>query len=260
MAIKFQKYHGAGNDFIMIDDREKTFPEKDYKLVEDMCMRRFGIGADGLILIRPGGEGQAFDMVYYNADGQPGSMCGNGARCAVQFARKLQLFDKRDLRFTAVDGPHLAWLTTRGVRLQMGMPTGYRHLGDKNYFVDTGSPHYVRFLPNEINLEEYQVYETGRKIRYSGEWKDKGTNVNFVQERASGLTMRTYERGVEDETLACGTGVTAAAWVLGLMRGFRAGEIHVSALGGDLVVHLVPGEPPHLEGPAQFVFAGEWSK
>lgn len=261
-VVKFYKYHGAGNDFIVLDNRKKIFPIKNYKLVEELCNRRFGIGADGLLLLNSSKE-YDFDMGYYNADGKPGSMCGNGARCIVLFAYKSGII-KKQFVFTAPDGLHEATLikqnlktNTAIVKIKMGDLMEIKNLG-KDLFLDTGSPHYIRFVND---ASEVDVFVEGKKIRYSKPFSDKGTNVNFVAVKNNILFIRTYERGVENETLACGTGVTAAA-IAAVASGKtkQATKIKVEALGGTLFVYFKQNQgvfnEVYLEGEAQEVFEG----
>lgn len=260
--MKFSKYQGAGNDFIMIDNREGIFDENKLGIAA-LCHRRFGIGADGVILLQ-NVPNYDFEMIYYNADGSLGSMCGNGGRCAVRFAHSLGLFEEKTT-FLAVDGAHEAELKKNAIRLKMNDVSIIEHT-ENYYFLDTGSPHYVEIVKD---LDKYEVFSKGKAIRYNDRFCEKGTNVNFIEKiNQNALHIRTYERGVEDETLACGTGSVAAALVLSLgentKNAFPAGnyEIMVKTLGGDLSVafHKIDEntfENIFLSGAAQKVFDGE---
>ncbi|WP_439881358.1 diaminopimelate epimerase [Pontibacter sp. MBLB2868] len=253
MAISFYKYQGTGNDFIMVDNRKLIFPADDESLVKHLCDRRTGIGADGLILLQDHPD-YDFEMVYYNADGRLGSMCGNGARCTVRFARNLGVIEDVAC-FLAADGEHQASVERDLIQLKMNDVSGIEELGN-DYYLNTGSPHYVRFVDD---VEELDVYEEGRAIRYNDRFTAEGTNVNFVQ-RLSGnaIFVRTYERGVEDETLSCGTGVTACALVAGL-EGMES-PVKVKTLGGELEVAFEQDRNLfkyiYLIGPARQVFTG----
>ena len=251
---QFFKYHGTGNDFVMIDNREGGFDDS-IKNVEFLCHRRFGIGADGLILIE-NAEGFDFRMRYFNADGNEGSMCGNGGRCAVKFASDLGIFETTT-SFIAVDGPHHAMVENDEVSL--GMIDVEEIIDETNgYFLNTGSPHLVIFQENLDNLD---VKRQGAAIRYSDYWLSRGgVNVNFVQiVDDENLKVRTYERGVEDETFSCGTGVTAAAIASSVKNGLSQ-KIKIQTLGGKLEVSF-KGEQKFsqilLKGPALFVFKGD---
>lgn len=253
-SIRFSKYQGTGNDFIMIDDRDEQFPV-DKNFIEFLCHRRFGIGADGLILLR-NAEGYDFRMVYFNADGGEGSMCGNGGRCTVRFAQDLGLFEENTL-FIAVDGEHKAVACEEEIFLKMGDVTGGNPDGN-DYFLNTGSPHYVTFVEE---VEAVDVVTEGKKIRYGDVYGPKGgTNVNFVQNLdEQTLYVRTYERGVEDETYSCGTGVTACALVAHKRFGMTE-PINVKTKGGNLRVSFVEDETGfnniYLIGPAVKVYEG----
>jgi diaminopimelate epimerase len=253
MELLFYKYQGTGNDFIMIDDRGQIFEEDDLDLVRRLCDRKFGIGGDGLILIKEK-EGFDFEMVYFNADGSQ-SMCGNGARCAVAFSNYLGLLSDK-CRFLAIDGPHEATYNNGQVELGMSPVQQITTVGD-DYFINTGSPHYVRFV-EEVN--GYPVVAEGARIRYSDEYKPSGTNVNFVSRISEDeIFVRTYERGVEDETLSCGTGVTACALALGSQSGKNRIRIHTP--GGRLTVSFIAHPDGTfndiiLSGPATLVFKG----
>lgn len=205
--MKFYKYHGAGNDFLLADNRNNDY-RLDTDTVRFLCDRHIGFGADGLMLLESS-ESYAFRMEYFNSDGSGGMMCGNGGRCIVAFAAHLGI---KDFNFIAPDGEHRAELLSLGkesvVRLQMKDVLSYEQLSDNEYFLDTGTRHFVRFVED---VESYKVLETGRNIRYETRFAPIGTNVNFVQPYDEGIKVRTYEKGVEDETLACGTGIVASS-------------------------------------------------
>ncbi|MCD8538730.1 MAG: diaminopimelate epimerase [Leadbetterella sp.] len=252
--MEFFKYQGTGNDFVMIDNRRKQFDDTQAN-IGHICHRRFGVGADGLILIE-NAEGYDFRMRYFNADGAEGSMCGNGGRCAVQFASDLGIFQDTT-RFLAVDGEHRSRIAEGSVFLHMIDVEGIEEEAD-GYFVNTGSPHLVIFSDN---VDALDVKTLGSGIRYSPYWKSRGgVNVNFVQVvSADTLKVRTYERGVEDETYSCGTGVTAAAIVSHLRRA-AAPDLLIQTLGGTLKVSLNSGNRITgiiLSGPAKRVFRGD---
>ncbi len=253
--LTFYKYQGTGNDFIMIDNRSVMFDAQDEARIAKLCHRRFGIGADGLILLE-NAEGYDFRMVYFNANGKEGSMCGNGGRCTVQFAHHLGVFTEKT-KFIAVDGEHIAYLKNDWIYLKMQEVSEIETQKDF-YFLDTGSPHYVAFVKN---LPEYPVFQEGKAIRYNERFAEKGTNVNFIEKIApQKLQVRTYERGVEDETYSCGTGVTAAALVSSL-EGMQS-PIQIQTLGGMLEVTFKRNEQAtfeeiYLAGPAQKVFEGK---
>jgi diaminopimelate epimerase len=258
MQISFYKYQGAGNDFIIIDGSE-TFFEFTTEQIRFMCDRRFGIGADGLMIIlkHPSAD---FEMKYYNSDGLPGSMCGNGGRCLVQYAYHKKYIGAQT-KFIAVDGPHEAQILTdkNWVSLHMGDVDRVQAREKSDCFVDTGSPHVVRWVDNPDTVD---VISEGRFIRNSIDFKQHGTNVNFVKIHPDFLFVRTYERGVEDETLSCGTGVTAsvvAAAFTGKIDRNKSG-IEVKTKGGDLFVKFLFSDNKFsdvwLEGPAEFVFKG----
>ncbi len=256
MELSFYKYQGTGNDFVMIDDRAESFDLKNLKLVKSLCDRKFGIGADGLIAIRNHPDFD-FEMVYFNADGSQ-SMCGNGARCAVAFSSFLGIVNEKT-RFLAIDGPHEAVLSGAQVELLMG---DVKEITSKSedFFVNTGSPHHIRFV---AKAEGYPVFEEGKTIRNDASYAPGGTNVNFVEPISEDeVFVRTYERGVEDETLSCGTGVTAAAIVYGAQQ--QQSHIKINTLGGKLSVkfHSNPDgtfSKIWLIGPAEQVFSGKIS-
>ena len=255
MDLQFYKYQGTGNDFVMIDDRQNKFDESNHKLIAFLCDRKFGIGADGLILIRNHND-YDFEMVYFNADGHEGSMCGNGGRAIVRFAHDLGMIGN-ETKFIAVDGEHLASVTTNNISLKMMNVTTIEEA--KNfYFMDTGSPHYVEFLDEDLNQTD--VYNKGKSIRYNERFKEVGTNINFVEKTsATSLYVRTYERGVENETLSCGTGVTACA-LASSFKGMKS-PVSIKTLGGDLSISFEKKnegfENIFLIGPAQKVFKGK---
>jgi diaminopimelate epimerase len=250
--ISFEKYQATGNDFVMIHDPKALFPVSD-TLISALCHRRFGIGADGLILIRPHHR-LDFEMVYFNPDGSQ-SLCGNGSRCAVAFAHSLGIIGS-STHFMAHDGPHEATLIGNIVRLKMNNVLPAQHLAE-GFFLDTGSPHLVRFV---TEAGACQVKEEGAALRYSPVFAPGGTNVNFVEITGPRqLYVRTYERGVENETFSCGTGVTAAA--LAASSHAISSPIDVRTRGGDLTVEFQKeGEgfkEVYLIGPALQVFSGK---
>lgn len=255
----FYKYQGAGNDFIIIDNRNGLFNVTDPEALSRLCDRRFGIGADGLMLLKSS-EQADFGMDYYNADGRLGSLCGNGGRCIVAFAKHLRLIGS-ETAFLAADGIHQARISPEGdwVSLHM-MDVDKMMIDGEAYVLDTGSPHFVKRVGDLANLD---VYTEGRKIRYNDHYRTKGINVNFVEEEADGYFVRTYERGVENETLACGTGVTAVALAMADYKGLN-GDISTSirVAGGQLKVSFFKKEENFshiiLEGPATLVFEGDF--
>ncbi|RXK85937.1 diaminopimelate epimerase [Filimonas effusa] len=254
MDIHFFKYQGTGNDFIIIDNRDGKV-HFSTEQVKHMCDRRFGIGADGLMLLNTR-EGYDFEMKYYNADGRESTMCGNGGRCLVKFAHHRGI-SRNKYHFIAIDGPHDATIEdNRWVHLKMKDVDGLQH----NYtdtILNTGSPHYVKPVSD---IRHYDVVGEGKAIRYNETYAQEGINVNFVEEQAKGIYVRTYERGVEDETLSCGTGVTASALVFAHNEnGFNRVEIQTP--GGRLAVEFEKKGEAQFEniwlcGPANFVFSG----
>jgi diaminopimelate epimerase len=253
--MEFYKYQGTGNDFVMIDNRELNFNDT-LDNIAALCHRRYGIGADGLILIE-NQEGFDFKMRYFNADGAEGSMCGNGGRCAVKFASDLGIFTG-ETHFLAVDGEHHSKIENGNVYLHMIDVDNFTE-EKEGYFLNTGSPHLIIF--NE-DVDQLDVKSIGSSIRYSEYWKQRGgTNVNFVQViDENTIKVRTYERGVEDETYSCGTGVTAAAIISHLKRD-TSNRLAVKTLGGTLHVSLESGTKISeiiLSGPAKRVFIGSF--
>ena len=257
MHIQFYKYEGTGNDFVIIDNRHDFFPKSNIKLIENICDRHFGIGADGLLLLENDAVAD-FKMVYYNSDGNQSSMCGNGGRCLVAFAHKLGLI-KNDAVFNAIDGLHKATILENGnVSLQMKNVDELK-IGNEYVFLNTGSPHHVLMVDD---LENLDVKTNGSKIRYSDLYGQAGSNVNFVKQVAQNhFALRTYERGVEDETLSCGTGATAVAIAMNAIVKTDSQVIHLDVQGGKLKVSFTKSNDIYtnvfLEGPANFVFDGE---
>ena len=259
MKIDFYKFHGTGNDFIMVDNRDLIFSKNDTNLIHRLCHRRFGIGADGLILLENGeDEEDDFKMVYFNADGNQSSMCGNGGRCLVAFAKYLNVINDTAI-FTAIDGKHSANIIDGLISLKM-QDVDASDLNGKAIFLDTGSPHHIIFTEE---VGDINVKNKGQKIRYSEQYESSGgTNVNFVQQTGeNNFLVRTYERGVEDETYSCGTGVTAVAIAVNALDMSPSSEIILKTRGGDLRVSFEREEENYyniwLTGPAQFVFKGE---
>ncbi len=259
MKINFSKYQGTGNDFILIDDRENKI-HLSLEQVKQLCDRRFGIGADGLILLK-NKSGFDFEMVYYNADGNKSSMCGNGGRCITAFAHALGLINN-EAKFSAVDGSHQSTINGTDpliVKLKMSDVSNVDNQKDF-ILLDTGSPHYVKFVDDVAVIH---VFEEGRRIRNTDPFREKGVNVNFVQTMDGELIVRTYERGVEDETLSCGTGVTASALAAAYENKILAerGVVDILTPGGKLKVYFEKDETGFkdiwLEGAATFVYNGE---
>jgi diaminopimelate epimerase len=257
MQFSFEKYHGAGNDFILIDNTKGSF-HGDQKTIAKLCHRHFGIGADGLILLQSHPDFD-FEMIYYNADGNIGSMCGNGGRCAVIFANKLNMIKDEGV-FLATDGVHHAKIDEGG-EVNLSMNPVHAIAKVENAFVmNTGSPHYVTFVDS---VNELDVISEGKKIRNNDTYRAEGINVNFAKITDAGILMRTYERGVEDETFSCGTGTIAAAIAASVKLDDHKKEqsVFVQALGGDLTVSFTRESADHftnvfLKGPVGFVFAG----
>jgi diaminopimelate epimerase len=256
MKISFQKYQGTGNDFVILDNRTKD-SSLTASHIRHICDRRFGVGGDGLMLLNEK-EGYDFEMKYYNADGRESSMCGNGGRCLVKFAYELGIH-KNVYHFMASDGLHEAEIDTDGtvsLRMQDVNRVAKFH-GD--FILNTGSPHYIKMVNDVMNVD---VFKKGRDIRYSKEFEQEGINVNFVEHLSDDdkILVRTYERGVEDETWSCGTGVTAAALICyHNENGFN--DVQVKTLGGTLTVEFDRMDDNHytniwLSGPAEKVFEG----
>ena len=256
MKMTFYKYQGTGNDFIIVDNRLHTIDKSNTKRVAEFCDRRFGIGADGFILLE-NDEISDFKMVYYNADGNESSMCGNGGRCITAFAKFLGIIDS-ETEFLAIDGLHKSKIENGIVHLQMqdvsSVETYSNHL-----FLNTGSPHHVELVSG---INDFEVKANGSKIRYGKPYNAAGSNVNFVEQlSADSFAVRTYERGVEDETLSCGTGVTAVALAMHKSGKTQSNVVSLKTPGGDLKVTFNNDEQGYsdiwLIGPAQQVFKGE---
>ena len=254
MNIEFTKYQGAGNDFVIIDDRKELFEINNNSLVKTICDRRYGVGADGLILLRNHSK-YDFQMIYYNADGLLGSMCGNGGRCIVDFAKNLSIFDKECV-FLAADGLHYAIWEEKNISLKMGDVKEIES-NDIFTFLDTGSPHYILRVEDIKNVD---VYKKGSEIRNNKRFKKEGTNVNFIEFSKDILHIRTYERGVEDETLACGTGTVASVLALHHWGYEFEKPLNVNAKGGKLKVDFKFENGIYtqvfLMGPAKSVYKG----
>ena len=257
MKLNFYKYQGTGNDFVIMDNRSGQITEFTTKQVQHICDRRFGIGADGLMLMN-NKEDYDFEMKYYNADGKLGSLCGNGSRCMIRFAYHMGIH-KYTYHFLAADGPHEAEIDNHNlIRVKMNDVTDIKEHSTFT-LLNTGSPHLVKFVNDVMNVD---VVETGRDIRNSKNYAEEGINVNFVESVDDDtIFVRTYERGVEDETLSCGTGVTAAALMSAHNpRGFN--RVEVKSQGGSLSVAFSKTSDNHFEniwlcGPAELVFTGE---
>jgi diaminopimelate epimerase len=253
MNLNFYKYHGTGNDFVMVDNRAEIFPKENIEVISNLCNRHFGIGADGIILIE-NDINLDFKMIYLNADGSE-TFCGNGGRCAVAFAKHLNII-KNSTNFTAVDGPHFAELTKEVISLKMIDVTDIL-IKKNSVFTYTGTQHHVELVED---LKNYSVYENGKKIRES--YDEPGSNVNFVEQvNNTTFRVRTYEKGVENETLACGTGVTAVAIAMHKTKKTTDNLITLLVEGGSLEVSFTEDTGMYkdvfLKGPAAFVFKGE---
>lgn len=231
MEFTFYKYQGTGNDFIMIDNRSLAFDKNNTKLIAKLCHRRFGIGADGLILLE-NHDHLDFKMVYFNSDGNQSSMCGNGGRCIVAFAKFLGIINN-ETQFEAIDGLHKATVDRDVVELHM-QDVKEVETFSSHVFLNTGSPHHVQM---QEQLEALNIKEVGSQIRYGEPYGQAGSNVNFVEQLdAESFKVRTYERGVEDETYSCGTGVTAVAIAMHHIGKTQQQEVTLKTPGGNLTV------------------------
>lgn len=260
MTIEFYKFEGSGNDFIIIDNRNLQIKLSNAN-IKRLCDRKFGIGADGLMLYNSSRKFD-FNMKYYNADGCEGSMCGNGGRCMIAFSHFLDK-NKNKFLFDAVDGghegsviesiSHQQWL----VKLKMADVSNYKHINN-SFEINTGSPHYIEFV-EQIN--KLDIFTEGKKIRNNKTYREVGINVNFAEQNRNGLFVRTYERGVENETLSCGTGVTASALAYALTKKLNEGMVKIQTLGGNLEVSFIKEnnifKNVWLKGPATLVFEGK---
>lgn len=259
MQINFFKYHGAGNDFILIDNRKNSFKLSTAQ-IKQMCDRRYGIGSDGLMILENSLD-YDFKMKYYNSDGNEGSMCGNGGRCIIAFAKDLSIISSK-ATFIAIDGVHKAIInecTNNVCDISLNMnDVSNIDIDNNTYFLDTGSPHHIEFVSK---LSKIDIYNKGKEIRNSEKYKSiGGTNVNFIESKGNILHIRTYERGVEAETHACGTGATAAAIAFAINNQQFDNEIILKALGGTLRVSFDYKNNIFssvvLSGPTEFVFNG----
>ena len=256
MQLEFYKYQGTGNDFVMVDNRSEFFPKENIDLIAHLCDRRFGIGGDGLILLENDKETD-FKMVYFNSDGNQSSMCGNGGRCLVAFAKELGVIENKTT-FIATDGLHHATVSEDGlVSLQMIDVTEVQ-INPDYVFMNTGSPHHVQMVDD---LENYNIKDNGARIRYGDLYGKAGSNVNFVKQiDETTFSLRTYERGVEDETLSCGTGATAVAIAMNVLGKTDASSVNLNVQGGKLIVSFDRYDniftQVTLKGPAKFVFKG----
>lgn len=251
----FFKYQGTGNDFILIDDRSNTFPKENISLIKRLCNRRFGIGSDGLILLQNSSSSD-FRMVYFNADGNLGSLCGNGARCTVAFAKHLECISDKTT-FEASDGLHYARIESGIISLKMHDIYDIENFKTHS-FLDTGSPHHVQIVND---LKRYNVYENGKRIREGKPYYEAGSNVNFVEQISENkFAIRTYERGVENETLSCGTGATAVAVAMHFNKKTTANQVVIEVEGGILEIEFEPTVRGYqnifLSGPAEQVYSG----
>jgi diaminopimelate epimerase len=255
MKIEFSKYQGTGNDFVILDNRDGRYSSLTKEQVAFICNRHFGIGADGLMMLQLK-NGYDFEMIYYNADGGESSMCGNGGRCLVAFAKSLNIISNKAY-FLATDGPHEATIDEHNlVELKM-KDVNAIEIHQDHVILNTGSPHYIKWVKN---TKEINVFDDGRAIRYNEKFGNAGINVNFVTVQPDAIEVRTYERGVEDETLSCGTGVTASA-IAAFADSTEPQNIRVKTPGGILSVKFKPTGNTNFEdvwlcGPAAFVFSG----
>jgi diaminopimelate epimerase len=253
VTIHFHKYQGTGNDFVMIDDRDQKFPTGDKNVISFLCDRKMGVGADGVILLQ-NHEAMDFKMIFYNPDGSE-SLCGNGSRCAMAFAKSLGLISNK-AEFETTDGIHDGYFEGDIVHFHLHDVNKTQKLNNGDWFINTGSPHHMVIVDD---LDQKDIITKGREIRNSTQYAPNGTNVNFIQKSSEGIKVRTYERGVEDETLSCGTGVTASALTSSFL-GYES-PVSVEVRGGNLTVSFIKKndhkfENIYLSGPAEKVFEG----
>lgn len=255
MTVEFYKYHGTGNDFVLIDNRSLFFDKNNTELISKICSRHFGVGADGLILLENDNL-YDFKMIYFNSDGKQTSMCGNGGRCIISFAKKLNIIDDK-ANFMAIDGIHEGIINNNLIKIKMNTVSEIQNI-NTGFLLDTGSPHFVKFCDSIDNIN---VFEFGRELRNNKEISEDGVNVNFTEViDNSSIKVRTYERGVENETLSCGTGVIASA-----LSAYKKGlvdtnRININTLGGELFVSFEFNniyKNIWLEGPAIEVYKGQ---
>jgi len=255
MTVEFYKYHGTGNDFVLIDNRSLFFDKNNTELISKICSRHFGVGADGLILLENDNL-YDFKMIYFNSDGKQTSMCGNGGRCIISFAKKLNIIDDK-ANFMAIDGIHEGIINNNLIKIKMNTVSEIQNI-NTGFLLDTGSPHFVKFCDSIDNIN---VFEFGRELRNNKEISEDGVNINFTEViDNSSIKVRTYERGVEDETLSCGTGVIASA-----LSAYKKGlvdtnRIKINTLGGELFVSFEFNniyKNIWLEGPAIEVYKGQ---
>jgi diaminopimelate epimerase len=267
MNLSFTKMNGAGNDFVMLDNRDAALALTGEQIAR-LCDRHRGVGADGVLIVEPARSGADFRMRYYNADGGEAEMCGNGARCFARYARRVSGHGAEEISFETEAGVIGARCLGENVQIDMSAPHSHAAVTTLDadgvplpvHFINTGVPHAVIFVQY---LEPTDVERLGAAIRYHDHFAPRGTNVNFVQVRALGeISVRTYERGVEGETLACGTGVVACALIHHLETNAPS-PVSIVVRGGDtLRVGFEPGDVPGefrkvtLTGPADFVFDG----
>ena len=258
MKFNFDKYQGAGNDFIIIDDRLSIFPKENASIINQLCNRHMGIGADGLILVQNSSHGD-FKMIYFNSDGKLGSLCGNGARCVFAYARSLNIVKNKGV-FEAADGLHFASMKKDNlVSLDMNDITNISKIGD-SLFINTGSPHHLELVED---ISKINVNDQGAAIRFGEPYLDFGTNVNYIEMLDKNtFKIRTYERGVEKETLSCGTGAVAASVGVHFMGLTQSTSINIHALGGMLKTVFTTSLGRYSEikliGPTEFIFSGNF--
>jgi diaminopimelate epimerase len=255
MTVEFYKYHGTGNDFVLIDNRSLFFDKNNTELISKICSRHFGVGADGLILLENDNL-YDFKMIYFNSDGKQTSMCGNGGRCIISFAKKLNIIDDK-ANFMAIDGIHEGIINNNLIKIKMNTVSEIQNI-NTGFLLDTGSPHFVKFCDSIDNIN---VFDFGRELRNNKEISEDGVNINFTEViDNSSIKVRTYERGVENETLSCGTGVIASA-----LSAYKKGlvdtnRIKINTLGGELFVSFEFNniyKNIWLEGPAIEVYKGQ---